>query len=164
MRTSIQFWLHCALWLYCGYGLISSAVIVVKRKLRKGKRVSGIILTTKEQVIEKIRSTASTTVKIGLGVILGVILGMEIRDRQLVNNRQTWTEIEVQKKFADRDFQIQPARMDTQHVQICPSSTVDWYRGERLDYWTFEQMQGCKRVINYHETPKGEENVSLQMR
>jgi len=95
---------------------------------------------------------------------LGVLLGMGIRDRQLINNQYTYTDVSILNKFAEREFRIWPDRMKQQQVTICAESTVDWREGELLADWTFEQKQGCKRVIIYHKKPKGELNASIQMR
>ena len=54
--------------------------------------------------------------------------------------------------------------MKQQRVQLCPESVVDWHEGEVLDDFTFEQKQACKRVVSYHEKPKGELNAAIQMR
>lgn len=98
------------------------------------------------------------------GLSMAFIAGMAVRDSQLARNQQTYTDVAVLEKFADRDFKVWPDRMKQQRVQICPESTVDWYEGEVLDDWTFEQKQGCKRVISYHEKPKGGTNVRVSFR
>jgi len=80
------------------------------------------------------------------------------------SNLQTYTDIAILTKFSSRDFTIWPDRMKQQRVQLCPESVVDWHEGEVLDDFTFEQKQACKRVVSYHEKPKGELNAAIQMR
>ena len=95
---------------------------------------------------------------------IGVSLGYGVRDHQLSGNLQTYTDVAITKKIADRDFWIWPDRMKQQHIQICPESVVDWKSGTNLDDWTFEQRNGCKRVVSYHEKPQGEIDASIQVR
>lgn len=99
-----------------------------------------------------------------IGIGIGSILGWSWRDHQLISNLWTYTDVAVVTKFADHDYLIWPDRMKQQRVGICPESTVDWHEGEVLDDWTFEQKQGCKRVVSYHEKLKGELNVAAQIR
>lgn len=95
---------------------------------------------------------------------IGKDRGYGIRDRQLIENQLTYTDVAILKKVSDREFFIWPDRMKQQHITICPESTVGWYAGELLDDWTFEQRNGCKRVISYHEKPKGEIDAAIQTR
>jgi len=95
---------------------------------------------------------------------IGILLGIGIRDHQLVINRNTYTDVAINApSSSDVDFDIQPARMQPIPSKLC-NSLVDWKIGETLKDLTFEQKQGCKRVISYHRYPKGEFNASIQMR
>lgn len=98
------------------------------------------------------------------GLSLAFIVGYGARDVRLASNQYTYTGVEILNRVAERDFWIWPERMKQQHVQLCPVSTVDWYNGELLDDLTFEQQQGCKRIISYREHPKGGVNVAVSLR
>jgi len=91
-------------------------------------------------------------------------LGYEGRDLQMKSRVQTYNNVYVAQKVADRDFWVQPSQMKPLHIQLCSESEVDWHKGEVLDDWTFEQKQGCKHVVSYHEKPQGELNAAIQMR
>lgn len=95
---------------------------------------------------------------------LSFFAGYGYRDHQLTTRRITYTNVLIAEKVADRDFWVVPEYMSKQHIQICPSSIVDWREKEVLSDWTFEQLQGCKRVISYHEKSQGEFNASIQIR
>ena len=153
---SLLFW---ALFL----GLLGCAwSLNVARKRKKERGAITPIVT--EQLRQKTRNVLANTAKIGMGTVLGILLGIGIREHQLLSNQQTYTDVTIVAKLTDRDFDIWPDRMKQQRIQLCPSSTVDWREGEVLDDWTFEQRNGCKRVISYHKKPKGEINASIQVR
>lgn len=86
------------------------------------------------------------------------------RDNEFSSNTWTYTDIKVVSKISEKDFIIWPDRMKQQHIVLCSKSTVGWYENEILSDWTFEQRDGCKRVISYHEMPKGEINATIQIR
>jgi hypothetical protein len=133
---------------------------------RRRKKESGVItpiVTMKDIINQKLRTAMANTGKIGLGMILGVALGVGIRDYQLTINRLTYTDIAIVTKFSAQDFLIWPDRMKQQRVQICTKTIVDWHEGEVLDDWTFEQEKDCKRVISYHKKEKGELNASTKL-
>jgi hypothetical protein len=97
-------------------------------------------------------------------MILGVALGVGIRDRQLSDSTVTYTSVAIlPPSRTDVDFDIQPARMQPIPSKIC-KSLVDWQYGEVLKDVTFEQELGCKRIISYHRYDKGELNASIQLR
>lgn len=104
------------------------------------------------------------TLTLVLGMLAGIGLGYGSRDHELAVNRFTYTDVVILSKSGDKEFLIWPDKMKQQHITICPSSTVGWYEGETLSDWTFEQRNGCKRVISYHEKPKGEIDASIQTR
>ena len=109
---------------------------------------------------ENVRKISSTVFLLSLAALTGYAL----RNHELRVNTQTYTDIVIVKKVAERDFIVWPDRMKQELATICPNSVVDWHDGEILDDWTFEQKAGCKRVISYHEKPKGEVNASVQIR
>jgi hypothetical protein len=117
--------------------------------------------------IPKVRPRGEITIWIGsmlMVLAIGLALGYGARDHELGRNTRTYTDVVVISRFSPRDFSVWPDRMKQQRIQICPESVVDWREGEVLADWTFEQKPGCKRVISYHEKPKGEVNASIQMR
>jgi hypothetical protein len=162
MTTSLHLWLRLltsclGLW---GFGWAAS--IAWKRKRDLGQ--TSPVVTIRERLGQRTRTTITNVAKIGLGMVLGVLLGMEIRDRQLIHHSITYVDVEVVQKVTDREFWIRPDRMRKQHIQLCPESSVGWVDGEVLSDWTFEQRSGCKRIISYHEKQKGELNAAIQMR
>jgi hypothetical protein len=108
---------------------------------------------------ESVRKISRTVFLLSLGAFTVYAL----RNHELRVNTRTYTDISIIKKVADREYLIWPDRMKQQHTMICSESSVGWYEGETLADWTFEQKEGCKRVISYHEKPKGEVNASIQI-
>lgn len=106
---------------------------------------------------EIVRRASKTTFLLLVGMLAGILW----RDHELSRNTMTYTSVAIIEKIAERDFLIWPERMKQQRVQLCRDSLVDWRGGETLDDWTFEQKPGCKRVISYHEKPKGGVNAGL---
>lgn len=93
-------------------------------------------------------------------MVLGIGVGYGSRDHQLANNTKTYTAVAVTQRISDKDFWVWPARMKEMHIQTC--GEVDWKTGEVLDDWTFEQRNGCKRVISYHEKETTNAEVSTR--
>lgn len=87
-----------------------------------------------------------------------------MRDALLARNIVTYTEVLISPASQPGDdFDIQPARMQPISSKIC-LSVVDWKFGEILSDLTFEQMQGCKRVIAYHRSKtKGVLNATTRI-
>ena len=113
----------------------------------------------------QIRPRGRMTVWIGsLCLVVGMAIGYISRGFQLDSNKFTYTDVTVLSKYNNKEFVIWPDRMKQLHVQLCETSVVGWRKGEILDDFTFEQQEGCKRVISYHEKPKGEVNASIQIR
>lgn len=98
-----------------------------------------------------------------IAVVISFSSGYIVREHELTTNTITYTSVSIIKKITDKEFWIWPERMKQQHIVVCPESTVGWYVPEILSDVTFEQRPGCKRVISYHEMPKGEVNASIQI-
>jgi hypothetical protein len=96
-------------------------------------------------------------------VTVAFALGWMWRDHQLATRQVTYTDVYVQQKLSDRKFIMQPARMAVLECNICPESSVDWQEHETLTDWTFEQRQGCKRIISYHRPLKGESSARIEL-
>lgn len=154
LSYSVFFWLRCLL-LLAGFFVIFSGVLNAVKK-----RNSGVLWNTKQKII----ANASTVMSKASLLVLGIIIGYASRDHQLVKRTITYKNVLIAAKVASDDFWVVPEFMEKQHIQLCPSSIVDWREKEMLSDWTFEQQQGCKRVISYHEKPQGETNASIQMR
>ena len=134
----------------------------------KGSRQNTSENVTTEDFLDvpKVRGLGEVTIWIAtmmMVLAIGLALGYGARDRELSGNTQTYTDVAVLNKTADREFLVWPDRMRQQHITICPESTVAWRVGEVLKDWTFEQRQGCKRVVSYHEKPKGETDAAIQI-
>lgn len=99
-----------------------------------------------------------------LGAILGTFAGIGYRDHQLATHNVTYTDVGVVHKLTDVRYFVQPARMKTMDVTLCSGARVDWAEGDVLEDWTFEQMNGCKRIISYHKKLQGELDASVQSR
>lgn len=154
LSSSVFYWLRFLLLLAGSYAIFSCVLSVMRR------RGSKLFLNEKEKII----TAAMRASTYGIMLILGMVIGMGMRDHQLVSRTITYRNILIRQKVADRDFWVLPQWMEPQRVQLCKDSTVDWRAGEWLADWKFEQEPGCKRVIYYHELPEGELNASIQMR
>lgn len=160
--ASLDFWLLCLALCLGLWGCAWSLNVARKRKRENGDIMP--IITMTEKLTQKSHIVLANTAKVGLGMVLGVLLGMGIREHQLVKGQLTYTDVSVLTKFAARDFLVWPDRMKKERIQVCPESAVDWRAGEMLNDLTFEQKQDCKRIISYHEKPQGELDASIQMR
>ncbi len=94
------------------------------------------------------------------GIAIGFVLGCAFMQISQLQNTTTYASVSVLIKYSDKDFLVWPARMKQERIQVCSESTVDWYEGELLEDWTFEQKQGCKKIVSYHE--KGDLNASTR--
>lgn len=152
LSYSVFFWLRCLL-LLAGFFIIFSGVLNAVKK-----RTSGVLWNAKQKIIAGAGSMASKLTILALGIIIGYAS----RDHQLVNRTITYKNVLVAVRTAPDDFLVVPEFMSKQHIQLCPESVVDWREKEVLSDWTFEQQEGCKRVISYHEKTEGEMNASIQ--
>lgn len=135
--------------------------------------VGTLIARTKSEEkrsLRKFSEELNVDVKLASRVLLAVMgfvvsfgTGYMVREHELSTNTITYTSVSVLEKLTEKEFWIWPERMKQQHIVVCPESTVGWYVEEVLTDVTFEQRLGCKRIISYHEKPKGEVDASIQI-
>lgn len=120
-----------------------------------------IIPDMKNQVDEKIRPTAVTAVKIGLGVVLGILLGMEIRDRQLISNSYMFWGVSIVSQQNDHQYMVHiPGYEKNWDWEFCHPLKMP---GLLVDI-KYEQRYGCKAVygVGFVSLHKEKNNVELQ--
>jgi len=98
----------------------------------------------KDTTKQKLRTLMENTGKVGLGIVLGVALGVGIRDHQLINQSHTYWDVAILEKYSNISFRIQPARMQDGQWDFC--EPVPFQKYDKLRYITFEQKNGCKRL------------------
>lgn len=154
MMISLHFWLRlliCCLGLW-GCGWLTS--VAWRRKKENGTITP--IITPKMQVKEKLRTAVTNTAKIGVGVVLGTLLGMEIRDRQLIDNTHTYLDVLVLEQYTADKYLLQPARMQPWISKTC--IPIDLTPGRKMKFYTYEQAVNCQRVkaFEFYADEKGE--------
>lgn len=150
--------------LACFSIVILAVMTLRKRQIRTGEQGSmptlagsAIILTSTMRLKRMQKATVWIST---LTLILGVVVGYASRDHQLASNTLTYTDVSITKRISDRDFWVWPDRMKQMHVQTCHD--VGWKAGDVLDDWTFEQRNGCKRVISYHQKETTNAEISTR--
>ena|SRR5690349_14731291 len=155
MIHSINFWLYLLLFLLTLRGLCSLLIFVAKQRSMGIDRLTR--LHEKEQALNRLTKAVAL---LAIGIAGGIHIGYDSRNAELVSGFVFYTDVLINPPSQpNTDYDIQPARMKPIPSKICESS-VDWQFGETLNDLTFEQMKGCKRVISYHRSLKGEVNVS----
>jgi len=139
---SQNYWL-LSLALFLGlWGCAWSLNVGRKRKKENGDITP--IITMKDTTKQKLRTLMENTGKVGLGIVLGVALGVGIRDHQLINQSHTYWDVAILEKYSNISFRIQPARMQDGQWDFC--EPVPFQKYDKLRYITFEQKNGCKRL------------------
>jgi hypothetical protein len=161
--TSLNYWL-LSLALCLGLWGCAWSLSVAKRRRKESGDITPIV-TVSEQFKQKARTTLANTAKIGLGMALGVLLGMGIREHQLIKNTHTYIDVLVMERYSADKYLLRPARMQPWISKTCEA--VDLSAGHTMKFYTFEQMPDCHRVkaFEFYANSKGERiNASIQMR
>lgn len=163
MIISPHFWLRLLI-SFLGLWGFGYAISIARKRNREQGRTSPIVNKT-----ERLKQWAAQAIlnagKVGLGVVLGTLLGMWIRDQQLLDNRHTYWDVAILDKYSDKSFHIQPARMQDGQWDFC--APAPFQKGNSLRYITFEQQNGCKRLeyFQIYQAQSGEKiNAAIQMR
>lgn len=161
MIISPHFWLRLLI-SFLGLWGFGYAISIARKRNREQGRTSPIVNKT-----ERLKQWAAQAIlnagKVGLGVVLGTLLGMWIRDRQLLDNQHTYFDVIILEKYSQNKYLLQPARMQPWIAKTC--SDVDWHVPQQMKFFTYEQMPDCMRVkaFVFYANNKGERvNASLQ--
>lgn len=164
----VTFWLP---WLSvistCAWAILSGVKESTRDRSRKDCEPLDEGTTNAPVAMPAVRQRGERTIWIAsmmLMLALGLALGYGARDHELATRTQTYTDVAINKALPGNEFLIWPDRMKQMHIRLCPESSVAWYEGEVLSDWTFEQKSSCKRVVSYHEKPKGEIDAAIQIR
>lgn len=161
MIISPHFWLRLLI-SFLGLWGFGYAISIARKRNREQGRTSPIVNKT-----ERLKQWAAQAIlnagKVGLGVVLGTLLGMWIRDRQLNENTHTYFDVAILEKYSDSKYLLQPARM--QPWIAVPCTPPDWERGQQMKFVTLEWKGKCLQIkaFEFYANSKGERvNASLQ--
>jgi hypothetical protein len=88
-------------------------------------------------------STRRVLERTGL-ISLAFIAGWLVRDRQFNADRHFYSDVLVLARHDDRNFTLQPARMQPWEATTCEPQ--DWQQGQKMRFMQYQQRHGCKDV------------------
>lgn len=150
MTTSIHWWLHCVLWLFCGCVLTSSVVIVVRGRLKEQLEGGYLDPGWKRTFLVV---TGERFTRISTNVVVAVffyILGMAHADLRQYHRLDSVTNVVIdgqRETYVEYHFERDVKPYKTYAFNFCPNRYLPRFEPHQI----VEEMRFVRATINGHE-------------